>query len=382
MHTDYPKVRYWFKKDWINRKKENSAITSINVEPSSSSSHKGRGPQGINVTLRYVEDDQGNIIDGYRASEMRKFARSIWGQLAATGKAPKTWGKAELDVAAHYRHEMCHRFPELMLCEFDWKAEQLATDNYPNWASNNLLEVVKEELPDIQTKRRGDSVDRISKKARTTLPSGPGPGRITTSASIPSSCSSSAAVPAMISTTTTSVVSSAATVDTVLLNAKELGPKANTEGDSCLFDNPPPASSLPPIGPVTASAKIPSSSSVTVPATILTVSGIDPVTTVAPSSPLVNEVTMSTTNQLSDIPVATDMLTAVAQELQEPTVGEPLTSVIVNADASPSTDWIIKNGNGAANASSPEDDALISRNGMPCVRIASRHLIIYSRVIT
>jgi len=31
-----------------------------------------------------------------------------------------------LDVATHYRHEMHRRFPELALCEFDWKAEQIA----------------------------------------------------------------------------------------------------------------------------------------------------------------------------------------------------------------------------------------------------------------
>lgn len=58
----------------MDRKKEKSAITKIINSESSSSSSKGRGPQGMNVTLRYVENDQGIVIDGYRASEMRKFA--------------------------------------------------------------------------------------------------------------------------------------------------------------------------------------------------------------------------------------------------------------------------------------------------------------------
>ncbi|KAF8798239.1 hypothetical protein BYT27DRAFT_7042808, partial [Phlegmacium glaucopus] len=95
-------------------------------------------PSGLNVSLCYVEDVHGVVVDGFHASEMRKFAQSIWNQLQGAGKAPKSWGKADLDVAAHYRHEMHRRFPKLGLCEFDWKAEQLATDNYPNWASNNL----------------------------------------------------------------------------------------------------------------------------------------------------------------------------------------------------------------------------------------------------
>ena len=74
---------------------------------------------GINVTLRYMEDEQGAIVDGFCASEMCKFTRSIWNQLAGAKKAPRSWGKAELDVAAHYQHEMHHRFLELGLCEYD-----------------------------------------------------------------------------------------------------------------------------------------------------------------------------------------------------------------------------------------------------------------------
>ena len=168
-HSNYPKVRFWFRKDWINQKKEKLGVMKVNE--SSTTGDKGRGPMGVNVTLRYVEDEQGVVVDGFHASEMRKFARSIWNQLARAGKAPRSWGKAELDVAAHYRREMRCRFPELGLCEYDWKADQLATDNYPNWISNRLQEVpVKRESSDtllMQTKRRRDSVGHISKKART-----------------------------------------------------------------------------------------------------------------------------------------------------------------------------------------------------------------------
>jgi hypothetical protein len=88
--------------------------------------------------MRYIEGEDGNVIDGYRASEIRKFARSIWMQLANNSKAPKTWGKTDLESAKHYRQEMVRRFPELRLCAFDWKADQVATDNYPNWASTYL----------------------------------------------------------------------------------------------------------------------------------------------------------------------------------------------------------------------------------------------------
>jgi len=169
--SDYPQVRFWFRKDWINRKKETSGVTKVNHSNmfATTEQNKGRAPSGLNVSLRYVEDVHGVIVDGFRASEMRKFARSIWNQLQGAGKAPRSWGKADLEVAAHYRREMRRRFPELGLCEFDWKSEQLATDNYPNWASNNL-QGVKIESSDpslMHSKRRRDSVDRSSKKAKT-----------------------------------------------------------------------------------------------------------------------------------------------------------------------------------------------------------------------
>jgi hypothetical protein len=101
---------------------------------------------------------------------------------------------------------------------------------------------------------------------------------------------------------------------------------------------------------------------------------------------------MPTTNQLFDIPVATDMLTSqVARELQERNAFDPTDALAVsgsiNSIASinvtgepPGTSDNVRDE--AANASSPEDGALISRNGMPCVRISSSHLIIYLEVIT
>lgn len=101
--------------------------------------------------MRYVEDQFGMVVDGYRASEMRKCARSIWNCLAQSGKAPKKWGKVDVETSRQYRREMCSRFPELRLCAYDWKADQIATDNYPNWALHNLENhVVKQEDGDPQ----------------------------------------------------------------------------------------------------------------------------------------------------------------------------------------------------------------------------------------
>lgn len=140
--SDYPHIKFWFKQDWIDGDKKRNDTTKL-TRPLSTRNRGGKGAAGENVSMRYIENHDGTIIDGFRASEMRRFARSIWIHLANRGKAPKSWGKADVETAQHYRQEMVRRYPELRLCAFDWKADQIATDNYPNWAANNLGTKVK-----------------------------------------------------------------------------------------------------------------------------------------------------------------------------------------------------------------------------------------------
>jgi hypothetical protein len=159
-------VTFWFKKDWIDWTDQKTAerATETMAERTAESSRKGkgkgkgkgRGPPGINVSMRYVQDAEGVVIDGYRASDIRGYARLIWDKFSSSGRAPKTWSKASLDVASDYQDQMCRHFPELALCDSNWKADKIATDNYPNWtppAQNNLV--------------ISDSVEQVSKRART-----------------------------------------------------------------------------------------------------------------------------------------------------------------------------------------------------------------------
>jgi hypothetical protein len=130
VREDYPLVKYWHRHEWTTA--ENSQVAMIGGPG------KARASQGENVTLRFVEDENGNIIDGFRATAIRKFSREIWLGLGNIGKAPKTWGKVDAKVAAEYRTEMGRKFPELQLCEGSWKADLVATLNYPSWYSNNF----------------------------------------------------------------------------------------------------------------------------------------------------------------------------------------------------------------------------------------------------
>ena len=94
--------------------------------------------KGINKNAKYIEDANGEPVDGYKLRDICSHARAVWANIHAIGRAPSSWGKADAEVAQHYRHEMRVKFPEFTLCENDWKADQLATEHYPSWYSNHI----------------------------------------------------------------------------------------------------------------------------------------------------------------------------------------------------------------------------------------------------
>ena len=50
-----------------------------------------------------------------------------------------------MNFTNEYRWEMGRHFPELQLCENDWKFELLAIENYPSWYNNHCRPKVKKE---------------------------------------------------------------------------------------------------------------------------------------------------------------------------------------------------------------------------------------------
>lgn len=166
----YPNIKFWTKRQWT----ESSSDKVTDVLAGSQSRGRGRAAQGINVTMRYVELEDGTVINGDRAAEIRKFARSIWVSFSKKGPPPSKWGQADIEMRKTYCKEMGHRFSELTYCELDWKADQIATDNYPSWYVNWLpkSETVKTKEEDgdtsSHTKRsRKASMKTANKRTKT-----------------------------------------------------------------------------------------------------------------------------------------------------------------------------------------------------------------------
>jgi hypothetical protein len=124
---DYPNIKYWYKHQWNSSKSEVVASS----EPGGRG--RSRAAQGKNVTMGFVEDIDGQPIDGHRATNIRKVTRQIWGELAASGLAPKTWSKIGINALTQFRQQVYEQFPELSYCDNHWKLDRLATDTYSQW---------------------------------------------------------------------------------------------------------------------------------------------------------------------------------------------------------------------------------------------------------
>ncbi|KAF8164359.1 hypothetical protein K438DRAFT_1775514 [Mycena galopus ATCC 62051] len=71
---------------------------------------------------------------------MRDEARRIWNSLGKNGHTPKRWGDADSVVRSYYTGEMRRVFPELQLCELDYKSHRIAINIYPAWHAKFLEE--------------------------------------------------------------------------------------------------------------------------------------------------------------------------------------------------------------------------------------------------
>lgn len=159
---DYPNVRFWTRQDWnsaaqaqvLDVDEEGEVFPEVDDDEGSNqhlpspnppcARGKHRASQGINVTMKYIENEDGTAIDGFRAAEIRRYARSLWVQMALDNKLPATWSDADAASLTYYSASMAQRFSELCLCASDWKANLVATDNYPSWRHNWLKKKKKE----------------------------------------------------------------------------------------------------------------------------------------------------------------------------------------------------------------------------------------------
>jgi hypothetical protein len=148
---DYPQISYWTEQEYFKveaeRKKENGKAS---MKEAQSQRGSRRLADDENVMFWFIEDEDGNPVAGSRAKAARTKARQIWTYLHGQGRLPGRWNDADIVVRNYYAGEMRREFPELRLCDFDYKAYRIATMTFPNWVKNYKNTSSIKAEPDIE----------------------------------------------------------------------------------------------------------------------------------------------------------------------------------------------------------------------------------------
>ena len=174
----FPKIKYWPKREYRKRKKGKAKATSEDDEdddPSLGDPSLGDPSLGdpslddpslddpslddpeaesakSSVTSCYMEDENGDPIPESERDAARAKAKAFWIKLFKNKIAPVKFGAADLDIKEEYYLLMESSFPWLRYCENRWKAEQLWRNHYPPWYHGEL-------------KREQEAKDKAAKKA-------------------------------------------------------------------------------------------------------------------------------------------------------------------------------------------------------------------------
>lgn len=180
--TDYPLVNFWVLKDYTD---------SLGNSPTDANTTAGkRGPtrdaegRQLNNCERYIETEDGSIISGTVAAAMRAKCRSLWIQMALDGTAPQSWLKVGEVAGAKFRSDMGLAFPELRLCEHDWKVQRLAVQNYSSFDREAFVKLEPMDDSTSMSKVKTSKKRKHKGKDRTDIKLEPKAAKISKSSSI------------------------------------------------------------------------------------------------------------------------------------------------------------------------------------------------------
>ena len=100
---DFPLIKYWYRREWPFRKGN------------------------------FVQTEDGNYVSASQFDDIRKYARILWEIFLVEGVAPPKWTLAAPHTRRQYHQSMGAAFPEIKLCQNNWKADHFATLYYPGW---------------------------------------------------------------------------------------------------------------------------------------------------------------------------------------------------------------------------------------------------------
>jgi hypothetical protein len=150
-NTLFPKVKYWYQTTYqkeLDAQKQNSDILKATEKGKSSRRGNARLRDGENVSMGFAEEDDGIVIDGRRAEAIRDHVKNIFNSMSAL---PKSWGQAGLLERQYVFNEMYRKFPFLLLCFDDWKANYIAGRCLSTYHSTNKKRLARDTDAAVKT---------------------------------------------------------------------------------------------------------------------------------------------------------------------------------------------------------------------------------------
>jgi hypothetical protein len=93
---------------------------------------------GTSISTLYLDDATGMPHSKEWVSIFTRVMRESWATLVALGLAPPTWGMRNGMVWDWLKRRIYSEFPDVMLCEHDWKLDFFCSKHYSDWRSGFL----------------------------------------------------------------------------------------------------------------------------------------------------------------------------------------------------------------------------------------------------
>ncbi|KIO13865.1 hypothetical protein M404DRAFT_18135 [Pisolithus tinctorius Marx 270] len=136
--ADYPKVQYWFEKDW--------KAFRMTAQGQASS------------TMAFIEDTNGRELASEKITNVLQTMWSIWHEFHTHRliDAQTTWTSMSLQVKKAFCGELVQAFPELNFCKDSWKSDLLAKKHYSSFKQTWFMNRTDEKT-NSATKRKTKS---------------------------------------------------------------------------------------------------------------------------------------------------------------------------------------------------------------------------------
>ena len=153
---DFPAIKFWRQRDYtqyLNSKKKSRRI----VDPNNAPYQRGGtrlAESNENVATDYIELEDGQVVEGDKAANIRKRVRDIFKEMKSSAKMvlPKTWSEAGITERTFFLQELYKDYPYIAFCDDDWKGIFLASRTLSAFHNSLRRKVIKSELVEKKLK--------------------------------------------------------------------------------------------------------------------------------------------------------------------------------------------------------------------------------------